>query len=238
MSAKTGIISAVLSVLPLLLCGGSDRLQQENQQLRSRIIALESELAAIRQWLGGMTVDPLDISAGAREKRALLALKEFSRRGNALVLESAAVADEFRQVIAALPAGPARKAQLQLQIDALENAARKFSALSIPGNDTIRSCRVLAVNRELRVAVISAGSSEGVVPGMVFHPSGRENIRLRVISVRYEGALAEITIYNADGTVYGTASDSIESCCARSSGDLFVALMKFADSARKHLYNK
>ena len=79
MSVKTKKITAVLFILPLMLCGGSDTLLQENQQLRSRIIALESELAAIRQWLGGMAVDPLDVSAGAREKRALLALKEFSR---------------------------------------------------------------------------------------------------------------------------------------------------------------
>ncbi len=192
-----------------MLCGGSDTLLQENQQLRSRIIALESELAAIRQWLGGMAVDPLDVSAGAREKRALLALKEFSRRGNALVLESAAVADEFRRVIAALPAGPARKAQLQLQIDALENAARKFSALSIPGNDTIQSCRVLAVNRELRVAVISAGSNEGVVPGMVFHPAGSKSIRLRVTAVRYEGALAEIISGDLSGIVPGMSVTAV-----------------------------
>ena len=49
-------------------------------------------------------------------------------------------------------------------------------------------------------------------------------------------ALVEITVYNADGTVYATASDSIESACARSTGDVFVALMKFADSAKVSLY--
>ena len=51
-------------------------------------------------------------------------------------------------------------------------------------------------------------------------------------------ALVNVTLYKADGTVYGTATDSIESCSLRSGGDVFVALMKFADSARKHLYNK
>ena len=49
-------------------------------------------------------------------------------------------------------------------------------------------------------------------------------------------ALVEVTLYNADGTVHGTATDSIESCALRSGGDVFVALMKFADSAREHLY--
>ena len=49
-------------------------------------------------------------------------------------------------------------------------------------------------------------------------------------------ALVNVTVYNADGTVYGTATDSIESCAVRSTGDVFVALMKFADSAKAHLY--
>jgi hypothetical protein len=48
--------------------------------------------------------------------------------------------------------------------------------------------------------------------------------------------MVEVTVYKADGTVHGTATDSIESCCVRSGGDLFVPLMKFADSAREHLF--
>ena len=49
-------------------------------------------------------------------------------------------------------------------------------------------------------------------------------------------ALVNVTLYKADGTVYGTATDSIESCSLRSGGDVFVALMKFADSAKASLY--
>ena len=49
-------------------------------------------------------------------------------------------------------------------------------------------------------------------------------------------SMVEVTVYNADGTVYGYAEDSIESCCFRSSGEMFVALMKFADSAKTHLF--
>ena len=49
-------------------------------------------------------------------------------------------------------------------------------------------------------------------------------------------SLVSVTVYNADGTVHGTATDSIESCAMRSNAELFVALMKFADSAKKHIY--
>jgi len=51
--------------------------------------------------------------------------------------------------------------------------------------------------------------------------------------------LVEITVYNADGTVYGTATDSIEGYAARNAkgeDDVVIALMKFADSAKAYLY--
>ena len=64
-------------------------------------------------------------------------------------------------------------------------------------------------------------------------PAGVELSQLVYADAR---TMVEVTVYNADGTVYGTATDSIESCCVRSGGDLFVALMKFADSAKAHLY--
>ena len=46
-----------------------------------------------------------------------------------------------------------------------------------------------------------------------------------------------ITVYNADGTVYGTVTDSIESYAKRTTNDrVCTALMKFADSAKAYLY--
>lgn len=43
--------------------------------------------------------------------------------------------------------------------------------------------------------------------------------------------LITITMYNADGTVYSTFVESVESYCARIGGDLNIAIMKFATSA-------
>ena len=65
-------------------------------------------------------------------------------------------------------------------------------------------------------------------------PAGVELSQLVYADAR---TMVEVTVYNADGTVHGTATDSIESCCVRSSGggDLFIALMKFADSAKAYL---
>jgi len=52
-------------------------------------------------------------------------------------------------------------------------------------------------------------------------------------------AMVNVAVYYADGTIYGTASDSIEGYVqrnAKSDTDVAIALMKFADSAKAYLY--
>ena len=51
-------------------------------------------------------------------------------------------------------------------------------------------------------------------------------------------AVVTVIVYNADGSIYGLATDSIESYVKRSTkgDDVFSALMKFADSAKAYLY--
>ena len=76
------------------------------------------------------------------------------------------------------------------------------------------------------------------IEGTDFVTSGSSKIGVELSELVYADARTqvEITVYNANGTVYGYAEDSIESCCVRSNGDLYVALMKFADSAKAYLY--
>lgn len=81
--------------------------------------------------------------------------------------------------------------------------------------------------REVRVegtSFIRAGAMTGIELSELVYADAR--------------AMVNVTVYNADASTYGTASDSIESCAARSTtgDDVFTALMKFADSAKAHLY--
>ena len=177
-------------------------LRAENGRLRERVLQMEKELAALRLWLGGASLGP-DAALSVRERRALLTIDEFSKRGNRLTVEAVSSAEEFRKLLDELALGPARKAQLRLRLDALDDAARKFAALSVPAQDGVRSCQVLAVNRELQTAVISAGSGSGVMPGMVFHAESIPELRLRVIAVQYEGALVEPVSGTLDRAVPG-----------------------------------
>ena len=185
------------------------RLRRENRQLRDQVIKLEQRLAGLRQWLGHTTLDREDVKHSTRESRLLFSLKEFSRRGNILVMAAASTGDEFRKLLADMPLGPARKAQLQLRIEELERAARSFSALSFPGHDTIRNCRVLAFDPELQVVVISAGTGNGVMPGMVFHRADDPKLKLRVIATRFDGSLAEVISGSANDFLPGSQLSAV-----------------------------
>ena len=85
----------------------------------------------------------------------------------------------------------------------------------------------------------AAGKAQSVrVEGTDFVIIGGKPAGVELSALVYADAraLVNVTLYKADGTVYGTATDSIESCSLRSGGDVFTALMKFADSAKAHLY--
>ncbi len=168
------------------------RLRRDNSDLRNKVISMEKELYLYRQYLSGIAVDRNNMNDKNREQRALNALDELSKRGNLLVLSAAAVAEEVKSYWNLIEIDPVKKARLQLHLDELEKAVFRFTALSIPGDDSIKKCRVLAVNRELDMVVLSAGANSGVAPGMVFYASGDSNIRLKIIGVRLEGAAAEL----------------------------------------------
>ena len=79
--------------------------------------------------------------------------------------------------------------------------------------------------RQVRVEgtdFITAGSTKGVELNELVYADAR--------------SLVKILVYKADGTLYAGGKDSIESCAYRSGSDVFIALMKFADSAKVHLY--
>ncbi len=67
---------------------------------------------------------------------------------------------------------------------------------------------------------------------------GVKGIELDALVYADARALVTVIVYNADGSIYGLAADSIEGYAARNSSgtDVYAALMKFADSAKKFLY--
>ena len=192
------------ALLMILISGGAicvsaspesneDRLIRENRELRKKLLEKDRELADYRIWIASLGIDFRKNSVSDREKRAAYILDELAKRGNVLSMAALTVSDECRRLLRELPLGPARKAQVELRLDELERAAGSFAGLTIPGNDNAASCRVLAINSELQVAVLSAGTGAGVFPGMIFHAKNKPALQLRVIGTRFEGSVAELS---------------------------------------------
>ena len=203
------LATVIMSACALRAEDEISRLRRENRQLREQVIKLEQRLAGLRQWLGHTTLDREDVKHSSRESRLLFSLKEFSRRGNILAMAAADTGDEFKKLLADMPLGPARKAQLQLRIEELERAAGSFSALSFPGSNTVNRCRVLAFDPQLQAVVISAGAGNGVMPGMLFHRTDKPDLKLRVIATRFDGSLAEVVSGEANDFLPGTPLSAV-----------------------------
>ena len=114
-----------------------------------------------------------------------------------------AVRDECRKLLSEMPLGPARKAQLELRLDELTRSAGEFARMTIPADSHIGSSRVLGVDHNLRVVVISSGSGAGVFVGMIFKAKQHPELKIRVIGTRFEGAVAEVVSGNWNDIVPG-----------------------------------
>ena len=182
-----------------------DERNAEIERLRGELARLRSRYTKLDLWLAGVADTGEVTPADRREELLLTRLSEFSRQGSELALGTVAFCDEIRKLLGELPLGAARRARLSLRIDELESAARTFvAAAESASRDPIaalKNCRVLAIDRKLGVAVISAGALDGVAPGIVFK-DGSGAISLRVVAVRrrvaaavpLQGKLADLTV--------------------------------------------
>ena len=95
-----------------------------------------------------------------------------------------------------LPIGKVRQAEVQLQLDDLVRKSRRLIAMAeisadpAKGVEALRTCRILAVDRELRVAILSVGSIKGAFAGMIYHVGKDRQEQLKLVSVRPSVAAA------------------------------------------------
>lgn len=186
------------------------RLIRENRELREKLLQAEKELAEYRMYFANLSVDHLKKNNSEREQRAFYLLDELIKRGNALSISALAVGGECRKLLNDFPLGPARKAQIELRIEELERSAGLFAGLSLPDNSSVGSCRILAVERNLKVIVLSAGAGAGIFPGMVFTAKKDPLLKFKVIGTRVEGAVAEIISGDINNIVPGIEVSALQ----------------------------
>ena len=171
------------------------RLELENESLREEKAELRAELFEIKEKFAKQ-------NANYRQLQLWLAgvpaMGEVSKDGSALALSAVSFCEQVQQLLKELPIGKVRQAEIQLQLDGLSKDARRFIALTESGEtvakgiDALRTCRILAVNRELSIVVLSVGSVKGAFAGMIYRVGKDRQIQLRVVSVRPYAAAAEV----------------------------------------------
>lgn len=196
---RSGLRAAVLTAAAVMLAAAAQaapsaepetetaRLRRENAELRDKLLKSETALRRLRLWMAELAETGEAAAPAVREERLLSVLNALARSGGDLAVKSAGVCDEFSAVLKDAKFGGVRQAQLSLMLDDLRSAARQFILQTdegVRGADTLNSCRVLAVDAKLRIAVLSAGSDQGVFPGVVYrNGAGNDAVLLQVSGV-------------------------------------------------------
>lgn len=171
-------------------------LEAELIELRTKLQAESEGFRQMQLWLAGVRAEGTVRKASEREEQQLQAIGKLSEDGVGLALDAVDFCDQVQILLQELPIGKVRQAEYRLRLDNLARKARRFIAMaegpeeSKEGIDALRTCRILAVNRELRIAVLSVGSIKGAFAGMIYHVGKDRQEQLKVVSVRPSVAAA------------------------------------------------
>lgn len=165
-----------------------ERLRRENAELRDALLRERTRARDISLFLASVADEGEFSSSKDREARLLTKLAALCADGDKLAVKAAEVASELRKLLREIPVDAAQRAHLQLMLDELERQAGVFAALvDDPAADpaaAFRECRVLAVNRELGIALMDIGFRQGAFVGLVLRGGPDKKIELRLEDVR------------------------------------------------------
>ena len=172
------------------------KLEAELIELRTKLQAENERSRQLQLWLAGVRAEGTVRKDGEREEQMLQAIGKLSENGVGLALEAVDFCDQVQTLLQELPIGKVRQAEYRLRLDGLARRARRFIAMADgpaeprTGMDALRTCRILAVDRDLRIAILSVGSVKGAFAGMIYHVGKDREEQLKVVSVRPSVAAA------------------------------------------------
>ena len=161
--------------------------QQEIERLTALLTSRENELRQLRVWITALNADGREIPVSQKEQRLLSGLKTLSDVSGTLVLKVLEMTDTLRPKLNQLPLSSAERVRLTMALEDLERQAARVNAVSDTVNTKedrlLRDVRIMSLKYGLDMAVISAGSLQGVFPGMTF-VSADGKVHLRVLETR------------------------------------------------------
>ena len=161
--------------------------QREIDRLTALLAEKENELRKLRIWLSNLNADARVISVSDREQRLMHGLKILSDASGSMVLKSLELTELLRSKLSMLPLASADRVRLTMALEELERSAARVNSIAdaaaAPEGTHLTNVRVMNINYDLNMAVISAGALHGVFPGMTF-TTADGNHRLRVLETR------------------------------------------------------
>lgn len=160
--------------------------QQELDRLTALLTEKENQLRKLRIWMNNISADSRFTTVSDREQRLLHALKILADASGAMALKTVELAEQLRPRLNALPLASSDRVRLVMALEELERSAARVNAIADAAtakeDSLLKNVRITALRHEFNMAVISAGSLQGVFPGMTFVSSS--GVRLRVIETR------------------------------------------------------
>ncbi len=184
------------------------RLRQELFETNEKFQKENDKFRELQLWLAKVPAGGMVRYQGQREEELYKRLGDLSKAGNQLALGSVAFSEVVDELLRELPVGKTRQAEIRLKLDALVRDSRRFIAMSElkretnEGSDMLRTCRVLSVNRELNIAILSVGADQGAFAGMMYRVKDKDEW-LKVISVRPTIAAALLISGNIENLAPG-----------------------------------
>ena len=194
---------SIITILLLLLNGQAageqslsafEALQKENTALRSEIIRINAELTLMKEWLAGMVSAENELDKENAAALRLANMAKLQKSGMALALKADAVSKLFRKELNSGKYDEASRIKHCMILDELDEAARSFSSYAVKNENAQKELQIIAVDRKLQLAVLSGGSTSGIIPGMILFPKNLPDskLKLRVTSIRPEVCSADL----------------------------------------------
>ena len=177
-----------------------ERLRRENAELKKQLLVERTRARDQAIFLAAVADEGEFNTSKEREARLLTKLAQLCRDGERLVVKSKELADAMRVLLREIRLDDAVRARCKFLIDDLERVAGSFaSSLDDPAADpaeAFRSCRVLEVNRELKLVLLDLGHRQGAFVGLLLRGGPDKKLLLRLEDVR--AGVAAATVLEGD----------------------------------------
>lgn len=181
--AKAAVIQ--LETENRILRESSEKSRQELIELTNKYQERNEQYRQLQLVLSGALASGKVRSVGEREEQLLRSVRDTAESGGELAMRAVKFCELVEEMTRDLPIGKIGQAELRLKSDELKSSSRRFVAMTSAGSSdsTLEKCRILAVNRELSLVVLSVGAVHGAFHGLVYYV-GKDTAVLRVVGIR------------------------------------------------------